>query len=376
MNQDETPSSSAGRGESPSGRPPIDTGGVFSAPPPPPGYPPYVAPPRERRGVFAVLGKVIGAVSVALVLIALGYYGALATVLAGRGKVATELYRAGAGLEKIAIIPVEGLIMPETAGFIHDAVDTALADPNVKAIVLWVDSGGGLVGPSEQIYHEISRLKTAGLPVVAAYGSLAASGGYYVSCQADYIIAQPVCVTGSIGVIAQLMTFEDLLTKKLGIEPVVMAAAGSPDKVVANQVFRSWDQADRDELQHTLNAMYRRFVTVVEAGRVKNGPMTPEQLERVTTGRAYMAEEAVADDHKLIDAIGYLDDAIEAARTRAGLSEARPPVVRYGVPKGVSVSISRADAPSPPTLAELDGRKIRRLMMELGTPEAMYLYQP
>ena len=354
-------------------RPPVNTEGVFNPPPPPPSYQ-YQAPRRESRGLFWMIGKLFGAISIAFVLIAIGYYGALATVFSGGGKVSTELYRAGEGMEKVAIIPVEGLIEPDTASFVHDAVETVLADETIKAVVLWVDSGGGFVGPSEQIYHSIKRLKDRGLPVVASYGSVAASGGYYVSCHADLIYAQPVAITGSIGVIAQLMTFEELLTEKLGINPLVVTAAGSPDKDTANTVLRSWTDTDRSELEHTLNAMHDRFREVVETGRVREGVMSAEQLASVTTGRAYMAEEAV--ENKLIDKIGYLSDAIHAARDRGNITAENPPVVRYGVPLGVLSAIGIHATPPAEPLAQLDGKKLRKLMIELGTPEAMFLYAP
>ena len=353
-------------------RPPVNTEGVFNPPPPPPAYQ-YQPPRRESRGMFWLIGKLFGAISVALLLIAIGYYGALFSVLSGGGKVSTELYRAGEGMDKIAIIPVEGLIEADTASFVHDAVETALADEAVKAVVLWVDSGGGFVGPSEQIQHSIKRLKDRGLPVVAAYGSVAASGGYYVSCNTDYIFAQPVCVTGSIGVIAQLMTFEDLLTEKLGINPLVVTATSSPDKDTANQVLRSWTDADRNELEHTLDAMHARFRQVVETGRVREGVMTADQFAAVTTGKAYMAEEAV--ENKLIDEIGYLSDAIDKARDMARITAEQPPVVRYGVPQGVLSALGMAAKPNDP-ITELDGKKLRKLMIELGTPEAMFLYAP
>jgi hypothetical protein len=106
-------------------RPPVNTDGVFNPPPPPPAYQ-YQPPRRESRGMFWLIGKLFGAISVALLLIAIGYYGALFSVLSGGGKVSTELYRAGEGMDKMAIIPVEGLIVPETSDFIHNAVDAAL----------------------------------------------------------------------------------------------------------------------------------------------------------------------------------------------------------------------------------------------------------
>jgi len=373
MNYESDSPNNASNGGDGSQRPPVNTEGVFNAPPPPPAYQ-YPPPRRESRGIFWMIGKMFGAVSVALLLIAIGYYGALATVLSGGGKVATELYRSGEGLEKIAIVPVEGLIGPDTASFVHDAVETALADDNVKAVVLWVDSGGGFVGPSEQIHHEIQRLKDKGLPVIASYGSVAASGGYYVSCHADQIFAQPVCVTGSIGVIASVMTFEDLLTEKLGITPLTMTASTSPEKDTANDLTRPWNEKDKAALQGTLDAMHDRFREVVKAGRVRDGYMSAQQFEAVTTGEAYMAEEAVAN--KLIDKVGFLSDAIDAARDKAGITAEQPPVVRYGVPQGLLGALGMAQQPDAKPLTQLDGKELRNLLIELGTPEAMFWHMP
>ena len=112
-----------------------------------------------------------------------------------------KTYRAGRG-QTIAIIPVMGLIDAASAEFVRMAVDNVLHHRNIRAVVLRVDSPGGGVTASDEIWYEITRLQDAGLPVVASYGSMAASGGYYISCANDLIMAQETCTNGRLGVSA------------------------------------------------------------------------------------------------------------------------------------------------------------------------------
>ena len=140
------------------------------------------------------------------------------------------------GRESLAIIPVRGTIDDQQSNFVRACVDHVLRDRSVKGVVLRVDSPGGGVTASDQIWHQMGRLQEAGLPVVASFGSVAASGGYYVSCGADHIIAEETSVTGSIGVIAQVFTMEQLM-EKVGVQPVTLVASGSPEKDVANDIF-------------------------------------------------------------------------------------------------------------------------------------------
>ncbi len=367
------PDADAGRGDS--GRDPVDPQGVTGPPPPPPpgAYPPPWGQPKKKPGVFGSIGKIFSALSVCAVLFFAGYYVALFTVLGAGGRVDASLYQSGEGDEKIAIIPVTGMIVPETADFIHNAVETAIEDQSVKAIVLHVDSGGGMVGPSEQIYHELSRLKAArGIPIIASFGGYAASGGYYVACAADYIYAQPACVTGSIGVIAQAMTFEQMLRDN-GIQPLVLTAETSPQKAVANKFLESWDENDKNTLRRMLTVMHERFRDVVRQARGQK--MGEELFEQATGGEVYLTQAAL--QMKLIDSVGYLDDAILKARDEANIAAQKPPVLKYAPRMGLFdaiVGVSRDR--SPITGLELDGQKLRRLMMELGTPRAMYWYQP
>ena len=154
-------------------------------------------------GAVFLLGMVLGG-------------GAVMTANAGTGAWSTT-WRSGSFTETVAILPIKGVIDAGQSAHVHQAVDAILEDSTVQAVVLRVDSPGGGVTASDQIWHEVGRLQRAGLPVVASYGAVAASGGYYVSCGADHIMAEQTTITGSIGVIAQIMTIEGLL-EKVGVQ--------------------------------------------------------------------------------------------------------------------------------------------------------------
>jgi len=377
MNSSEQPSSG---NQSSHGPEQVQTEGVFQSPPPPPvyGYAPGGGGERHHRGIFWILGKVIGVIGVAAFFVAVGYYGAMATVLTGSGDgVTRQVYQSGNREQAIAIIPVEGMINWENAAMMRRYVDAAVNNDKVKAVVLRVDSGGGFIGPSEQMHHQLERLAKSGKPIVASYGSLAASGAYYTTCQADYIYAQPVCVTGSIGVIAQAVTVEKWLADK-GIQPIVLTARTAADKDTANTLLRQWTEKDKETMRDQLDAMHARFIEIVRAGRVKDGTMTEQQLGEVTTGKSYLAEDAVAN--KLVDEVGYLEDAIGEARSRAQITVAEPMVIEYGPPVPVLEQMGLISGGSAGgvsvNVSELDGERIRQTLMELATPRMMYLYRP
>ncbi len=337
-----------------------------------------------RRGPFGWAVKFLfslGVICGALILgIVVGFYTAtLSTLLKPRPSVTSSTYREGTSERKIGIVPIEGMIDQNTAMFVHDAVDHVIDDTNIAAVVIYVESGGGMVGPSEQIWHEFQRLRQArpNLPIVASYGSLAASGGYYVSCDADYIIAQPTCITGSIGVMAQVLTLETLMEDKLGIQPVTMTSSEATQKDVANDIFRSWNEQDKAKLQKILDAMHERFVEVVRMGRVqRTGAMTDNDLSQVTTGVAMMVDEAL--EAKLVDQIGYLEDALDKAEQLAGLVD--PPAELFtwptpGLLQMMAGASQRGMAARPGWMPQ-NAAELRKLVAELGTPQMMFLYQP
>jgi protease-4 len=362
----------------PTGTPgPAHTGNAGGGSAMPPGVvPQYLYPPPRRGGVLRIVLGVFSILvlmgMVGLMCLVLGFFAGLTAVESdGAYTVEQIAWQRGSGAQKIAIIPVHGIIDNEQAEFIRNCVNTATADTNVAAVVLWVDSPGGFVGPSDQIWHQLQRLRDkAHLPIVASYGSLAASGGYYVSCMADEIYAEPTTVTGSIGVMASAMTFNKLLTEKLGITPEVLSAGGSPDKTTANDILRDWTDRDRAAMQELLDAMYRRFARIVAEARAH--AMSAEQLAAATTGKVYMAAEA--KELGLIDEVGYLDEAIEAARVRGGIAAARPPVVIYRQPMNLMQLFGFQAQQQKSQVTKLDGQAIRRLLSELAVPQAMYLY--
>ena len=277
-----------------------------------------------------------------------------------------ELYRDG-NRSTVAVIPVEGIIDSGQAAFVHNAVDYLLQQSDIHAVVLRVDSPGGGVTSSDQIWYEIERLKKAGLPIIASYGGIAASGGYYISCGADEIIAEPTCITGSIGVIAQIFTFEGLMDK-VGIEPVTLVATGSPEKSTANDLFRSWTDKDRQKVLTMLDAAYDTFNQRVQDGR-KTAITDAAKIDALADGSIFTAQTAV--DNGLIDGIGYLDDAIVRAEKSAGLRAGASTVVILRQPPSFAEALMAHEQTRPANL--LDADAIRSFINDLGSPRVMYL---
>ncbi len=264
----------------------------------------------------------------------------------------------------VAVLDVSGVIDSSTATYVHEAITEILDNKNIRAVVLRVDSPGGEVTASDEIWHELQKIKKAKIPIVASYGSMATSGGYYISCHADSIMAQETTVTGSIGVIINVLTFQGLL-EKLGVDPVTLIAKDSPEKSIANDVYRNWTIKDKQKVRNILNAMYSVFYERVKEGR-SHIIQNTKKLKAVANGSAYTAHEAL--ENGLIDSIGYLDDAIELASLQAGIVESNPTVLRY----------SR----STPMFGGLLGLQANRISMSdmqtfiqnFSIPKLMYIY--
>jgi protease-4 len=333
----------------------------MSPPPPPPaqgGYPyPYPAPPRQ--GLFDSLKKFGAVISLALFVFLAGFYVALFQLNQG-GTLQREIYREGLGEQRIAIIPVSGTIGADTVAYIHEAVQAVEKDKTIAAIVLRVQSPGGGASASDQILHELNMLRAkTGLPIVASYGDYAASGGYYVSCQADYIFAEPTTITGSIGVIAQVPTMQELMNQKL-----------------ANNLFRDWTDADRAVMRNMVDAIYDRFLEVVVTGRGE--VVGADKLKALADGSIYTAQQAA--DLKLVDEIGYLDAALDKARDLGDISESKPEVV-YFRPRATLLQMIGVTGPAPARSGLsldnlLDAERFRTWLTEFSVPRMMYLMQP
>ena len=319
-------------------------------------------------GVARAIGFTAGMLVLAIVF-AVGMGIGAATMFAGtmaQSPVISELYRDG-NSDTIAVIPVEGVIDSYLAGRIRMFVNEVLADDDIKAVVLRVDSPGGGIAASDRIWYEVRRLRDNGLPVVSSYGGVAASGGYYVSCATDHILAEPTCITGSIGVIAQSFIFKDLLDK-IGVEPVTLISTASPSKDMGNP-FRAWTEADRAKYIALLNAAYDIFNQRVHEGR-SHAITDPARIDELADGSIYTAEQA--RNSGLIDGIGYLDDAITQAETLAGVTPGASSVI---ILRQATSILDDLFVSSPAGIRSRlrDVESIRSLVNELAAPRLMYL---
>jgi len=233
----------------------------------------------------------------------------------------------------------------------------ARQDQWIKALVLNVDSPGGGITASDVIYHEVLEYKKAkGVKVVACMGDIAASGGYYVSLPADLIMAHPTSITGSIGVISYEINAQ-MLMEKLGVDVSTIKSAPMKD---LGSPFRPMTPEERALLQGVIDELYERFLRLVSDGR----GIPLDKARTLADGRIYTAKQALAN--KLIDRIGYRQDAIEEAKKLAGLKKAK--VVWYE--KAFSLmDILRGVMQPRPTIS-ID---VRDLAMPRG-PVLMYLW--
>lgn len=232
--------------------------------------------------------------------------------------------------ERIALIEVSGVLMnAHTPGLFSEGehpvsllaenLTIAANDSRVKGVVLRINSPGGTVTASDTIYHEIREFKRkTGKPVIAYFQDVAASGAYYLACAADEIIAQRTTVTGSIGVIMQMMDVTGTLTK-IGVTADAIKSGPNKD---AGSPFRRMKAEEREIFQGMVNDFYQQFVNVVTEGRPK---LSREEIIKLSDGRVYVANQAL--ENGLIDRIGTLEDAISAAKGRAGIQAAL--TVRY-----------------------------------------------
>jgi len=325
---------------------------------------------RVHTGGFgrSILAGMVGCILVAVLLFGGFLVGAISAGVAGAfgdpagGRAMTEIVRSGSS-DRIAILPIEGIIDDNRAAFVRDAVDGLLEERRLRAVVLRVDSPGGGVTASDQIWYEIGRLRARQIPVIASFGGIAASGGYYAACASDEIFAERTTITGSIGVIAQVLTLGEML-EKIGVEPVTLVADGSPDKATGNDIMRRWNDEDRAQLGVILNDAYDVFAQRVRDGRGER--LSSEAGDRAVTGTIFTGPRAL--ELGLVDAIGYLDDAVARAETVSGLVRGRATIIRAGERPMLFGTFPLARRSAGDTAAE-----IRRAADDLLRPRVMYL---
>jgi protease-4 len=208
---------------------------------------------------------------------------------------------------RVAIVELEGVIL-EVDDIVRE-LKSHRENPTVRAVVMRINSPGGVVAPTQELYDAVQRLRQAGKPVVASLGSVAASGGYYVAVACDQIYANPGTLTGSIGVIMQLANLEQLM-KKVGVDYVVVKAGQFKD---IGNIARAMTPDERRVMQALLDDVHGQFIGAVATGR----KLSREEVVRFADGRVFSGVQA--KDLHMIDALGGLEDAVLAAAKLAGI---------------------------------------------------------
>jgi len=228
-----------------------------------------------------------------------------------------------AGKEAVGIVRIEGPILNSYQTI--QELNAFAIDPLVKAIVVRIDSPGGGVAPSQEIYNAIKRVrKEHNKTVVASMGTVAASGGYYIAVATDRILANPGTLTGSIGVIMQMANFHELL-EKIGVKSVVVKTGKFKD---LGSPFRPMSEEDRQVLESVLNDTLSQFIEAVAEGR----SMDPAEVEQLADGRVFTGRQA--KEVLLVDELGDLHDAIQLAGELSGI-EGAPRVIETTKPFSV-----------------------------------------
>ncbi|QQS44818.1 MAG: signal peptide peptidase SppA [Acidobacteriota bacterium] len=264
--------------------------------------------------------------------------------------------------DRIAVIPVEGVIDDAMAKRVNRYLKLYADDSRIKAIMLRVDSPGGGVSPSQEIYREIRRAREEKKKkIVVSMGSVAASGGYYIACPADRIFANPGTVTGSIGVIAEWINIKDL-AEWAKVKPVVFKSGEFKD---TGSPTRELTEREKVYFQGMIDELYGQFVTAVSEGRNGRGPdgsrLDPTRVRELADGRVYTGQSAL--EHGLIDKLGNYGDALTETAKMVGIkgepNVVTPPKEREGFSildllLGVAGMREFAPASLPATLGDLD----------------------
>ncbi|MFH1085365.1 MAG: signal peptide peptidase SppA [Chloroflexota bacterium] len=305
---------------------------------------------------------VLVAVAITVVL-ACGSAGMAALVLMARAGATPATPNGVAVLEaKGAIVYGAGIVGLRDSTLIYSdelvaAIKRADSDPAVSAIVLDVNSPGGSVVGSVDIYN---ALLATGKPVVTSMGEVAASGGYYIACASQYILARPSTITGSIGVISQYTNISEL-ADALGIQVQTIKTGAYKDQ---GSLYRPLNEEELALLQAILDEAYEEFVAVIARGR----DLPRRMVRPLADGRILSGRQAV--DAGLVDALGNLDDAIKAAAEMAGIV-GEPQVIRYDRQPDLFSLLPRFG------LGSATNAELALLERVLGTPEApslQYLY--
>ena len=333
----------------------------------PPGVPYYYPPPPPRRGFWGKLFLTIFVMAVGgsfflnLILLAVS-----ASMLGdGTPRVQEKFVSRDKNAEdKIVILPIEGVILESEDGFVKRAIDTAMKDEHVKAVVLRVDSPGGSVSGSDYIYHHLRQLaETKKIPIVVSMGSIAASGGYYVSMAVGHepntLFAEPTCFTGSIGVIIPHYNVAGFMEEH-GLTDDSIA---SHDLKKMGSITKAMTPEEKGIFEALVKDSFEQFKNIIRSGR-SEFEKNPDKLNVLATGQIYSADQAVKNG--LIDKTGYLENAVDRAIELARLDGKKFKVVRYKPEAGLRSILLGGQSDRAESLD-------LKALLEMTTPKAYYL---
>ncbi|PLS14848.1 signal peptide peptidase SppA [Bacillus sp. M6-12] len=324
-------------------------------------------------GIAAVLFVVSIVMSVATSFFFTDSESAIAEFFSSETPYLEEVIEEGDEFNKIAVLTVDGVIQDTGeapsfmggGGYSHrsfmEKLELVKEDDAIKGLILQVNSPGGGVVESAEIHDKILEIKKeTKKPVYVSMGSMAASGGYYISAPADRIYASPETLTGSLGVIMQSMNYGKL-AEKYGVEFVTIKSG--PFKDIMSPT-REMTEPERKILQDMINNSYQQFVSIIAEGR----NMPEAEVRRLADGRIYDGRQA--KEVNLIDDFGYLEDVTDAIRKDLKLKDAQ--VVRYTDEMGFESLFSMAANKLGGENAEMAG--IMKLLSKSNSPRLMYLY--
>jgi protease-4 len=227
----------------------------------------------------------------------------LTSLLVKRGSHSVSLSR-----EKIAVIEIHGVIIGSKR--ILKSLKKFSEDRNVKGIILRIDSPGGAVAPSQEIYSQVRKIHEKGeKKIVASFGNVAASGAYYVASATDRIVSNPGTITGSIGVIMEMSNIEVLLDK-IGVESYVVKSGDYKDM---GSMVRAMSEEEQRILQSVLNDVHRQFIEDVAKGR----GMDLNKVQQIADGRIFSGRQALGLG--LVDDLGSFEDAVDVLKELTGI---------------------------------------------------------
>ena len=215
---------------------------------------------------------------------------------------------------EIALVRIQGMLM-DSQNIVRQLSDYR-HNPGVRGILLRIDSPGGAVAPAQEIYSEIMKLRADHKTVYASMGTVAASGGYYIACAADYVLANPGTLTGSIAAVMAFSNIEEL-TNKIGVKPIIIKSGKYKD---VGSPLRAMNPEERKLLQNVVDDVHQQFVQAVAKGR----GLSVSEVKEIADGRIMTGQQALK--LKLIDEIGGLEKTLELLAKKIGV-EGRPKVI-------------------------------------------------